>query len=125
MKSDFVHVAPSTGLTVCLSVTPISDDILNYLGANFTQNSRNVVFQSWNCLWIIRITSVFNGTLQEEVQRCQIAATRRPIDISWTADYAVVKLGAQKVDRKSACMACGAILLKPKVVHIHSVDFRP
>ena len=92
MKNDFVHVAPSTGLTVCHSVTPISDDILNYLGANFTQNSRNVVFQS--------ITSVFNGTPQEEVQRCQIAATRRPIDISWTADYAVVKLGAQKVDRK-------------------------
>ncbi|EGI66682.1 hypothetical protein G5I_04799 [Acromyrmex echinatior] len=40
MKNDFVHVAPSTGLTVCHSVTPIINDILDYLGANFTQNSR-------------------------------------------------------------------------------------
>ncbi|EGI68522.1 hypothetical protein G5I_02808 [Acromyrmex echinatior] len=39
MKNDFVHVAPSTGLTVCHSVTPIINDILDYLGANFTQNS--------------------------------------------------------------------------------------
>ena len=46
MKNDFVHVAPSTGLTVCHSVTPIINDILDYLGANFTQNSRNIVFQS-------------------------------------------------------------------------------
>ncbi|EGI61750.1 hypothetical protein G5I_09966 [Acromyrmex echinatior] len=43
MKNDFVHVAPSTGLTVCHSVTPIINDILDYLGANFTQNSRNIM----------------------------------------------------------------------------------
>ncbi|EGI70465.1 hypothetical protein G5I_00757 [Acromyrmex echinatior] len=30
MKNDFVHVAPSTGLTVCHSVTPIINDILDY-----------------------------------------------------------------------------------------------
>ncbi|EGI61979.1 hypothetical protein G5I_09728 [Acromyrmex echinatior] len=43
MKNDFVHVAPSTGLTVCHSVTPIINDILDYLGTNFTQNSRNIM----------------------------------------------------------------------------------
>ncbi|EGI63742.1 hypothetical protein G5I_07851 [Acromyrmex echinatior] len=43
MKNDFVHVAPSTGLTVCHSVPPIINDILDYLGANFTQNSRNIM----------------------------------------------------------------------------------
>ncbi|EGI66645.1 Sulfotransferase 1A1 [Acromyrmex echinatior] len=61
MKNDFVHVAPSTGLTVCHSVTPIINDILDYLGANFTQNSRNIVFQSWNCLTLWATASIFSG----------------------------------------------------------------
>ncbi|EGI61418.1 hypothetical protein G5I_10327 [Acromyrmex echinatior] len=61
MKNDFVHVAPSTGLTVCHSVTPIINDILDYLGANFTQNSRNIVFQSWNCFTLWATASIFSG----------------------------------------------------------------
>ena len=41
-----------------------------------------------NCLWLVGVTLIFDGTPQKIVQRCQITTPRWPNDISSAADNA-------------------------------------
>ena len=45
------------------------------------------VFQGLNRLWVVSVILIFNGSPQKIVQRGQITAPRRPIDIRISADY--------------------------------------
>ena len=55
------------------------------------------MFQGLNRLWMIGVTLILNGSPQIIVQRSQIRAPRRPIDIRISADYAIFENGAQKI----------------------------
>ena len=59
-----------------------------------------------------------------KVQRGQITAPRRPIDIRISAHYSIFENGAQKIDCYVGCVASCPILLKPNVVHIILFNFR-
>ena len=81
------------------------------------------VFQGLNRLWKVSVTLILNGFPQKVVQRGQIIAARRPIDIRISADYLIFENGAQKIDCYIGCVANGSILLKPNVVHVTLFNF--
>ena len=68
-------------------------------------------------------TLILNDSPQKIVQRGQIPAPRRPIDIRITADYLISENGAQKIDCYVGCMESGPVLLKPNVVHVMLFNF--
>ena len=76
-----------------------------------------------NCLWLVSVTLIFDGTPQIIVQRCQIAAPRWPNDISCAADNAVFKNRAQNIKCSFGCVARSAVLLKPNVANILLFNF--
>jgi len=49
----------------------------------------NLVLLVVNRLWVVGVTLILYGTPQKIVQRGQIAAARRPVDIAVSADYAI------------------------------------
>ena len=71
----------------------------------------NIFLQSVKCLWLISVTRIFDGTPQIIVQRCQIAAPRRPNDISTAADNAIFKTRAQNIDCSFVYVSRSAVLL--------------
>ena len=66
---------------------------------------------------------IVDNTPQIIVQRCQIAATRWPNDISSAADNAIFKNRAQNIESSLSCVAHSAVLLKPNVAHILLFNF--
>ena len=71
------------------------------------------VFQGLDRLWMVKVTLILNGSPQKIVQRGQITAPRRPIDIRISADYSIFENGAQQIDCYVGCVASGPVLLKP------------
>ena len=76
-----------------------------------------------NCLWLVRVTFIFDGTPQIIVQRCQIAAPRWLTDISSAADNALFKNRAQNIECSFGCVARNAVLLRPNVANILLFNF--
>ena len=76
-----------------------------------------------NCLWLVGLTFVFDGTPQIIVQRCQIAAPRWPNDISSVADNTILKNRPQNIEFSFGCVARNAGLLKPNVANILLFNF--
>ena len=66
---------------------------------------------------------IFDGTPQIIVQRCLIEASRRPNDISSTADNAIFKNRLQNIECSFGCVARSAVLLKADVVNILLFNF--
>ena len=52
------------------------------------------VFQDLNRFWMVSVTLILNGSLQKIVQRGQITAPSRPIDIRISADCSIFENGA-------------------------------
>ena len=52
------------------------------------------VFQGLNLLWIVSVTLILNDSPQKIVQRSQITAQRRLIDIRISTDYSIFENGA-------------------------------
>ena len=65
----------------------------------------------------------FDGTPQIIVQRCQIAASRWPNNISTAADNAIFKNRAHNIECSFGCVAPSAVLLKPNVANILFFNF--
>ena len=65
-----------------------------------------------------------NGSPQKIVQRGQITAPRRRIDIRVLADYLIFEKGVQKIDCYCGCVASGPVLLKPNIIHVIFFNFR-
>ena len=76
------------------------------------------VFQGINRLWVVSVTLILKGSPQKKIQRGQITAPRRPIDISISADYSISKNSAQKIDGYVGCVASGPVLVKPNVTYV-------
>ena len=83
----------------------------------------NFVFQGLNRLWMVSVTLILNGSQQKIIQRGQITAPRRPIDIRISADYSILENGAQKIDYYVGCKVSGPVPLKPNVVHVNLFNF--
>ena len=88
-----------------------------------TNGFTNIVLLSVNCLWLVSVTLIFNGTTQKIVQRYEIATSRWPNDISSAADNAISKNKAQNIDYRFGCVAHSAILLKPNVANTLLFNF--
>ena len=82
------------------------------------------VFQGLNRLWIVSVIFILNGFPQKIVQRGQIMAPRRPIDIRIFADYLIFENGAQKIDCYIGCVASDPVLLKRNVDHVILFNFK-
>ena len=72
---------------------------------------------------ILSFKASIDGTSQIIVQRCQIAASRWPNDISSAADNAFFKNRAQNIECSFGCVARSAVLLKPNVANILPFNF--
>ena len=81
------------------------------------------VFKGLNRLWMISVTLVLNGSPQKIVQRGQITARRRLIEIRISADYSIVENGTQEMDCYVGCVASSNVLLKLNVVHVIIFNF--
>ena len=89
----------------------------------FTNGFTNIVLQSSNCLWLVGVTLIFDGTPQVIVQRWQIAAPRWPNDISSAADNAIFKNRVQNIECSFGCAVRSTVLLKPNVANILLLNF--
>ena len=108
----------TAGLTVPHSINPIFQYIFDCLGFSPTNGNFDFVFQGINRLWMVSVTLILNGSPQKIVQRGQITALRRPINIQISADYSIFENGAQKINCYVGCLTSGHVLLKPNFVHV-------
>ena len=90
---------------------------------NFTNGFTNIILLSVNCLWLVGIILIFDGTPQIIVQRCQITAPRCPNNINSAADNAIFKNRAQNIDCSFGYVAHSTVLLKPNVANILLFNF--
>ena len=81
------------------------------------------VIQGINGLWMVSVTLILNGSPQKIVQRGQITAPRRPIDIGILSDYSIFENGAQKIDCYFGCEVSGPVPLKLNVVYVILFNF--
>ena len=85
--------------------------------------SRILFLKSVNCLFLVGVTLIFDGTPQIIVQRCQIAAPSWPNHINSAADNAIFNNRAQNIEWSFGCVARSAVLLKPYVANILLFNF--
>ena len=78
---------------------------------------------SFNCLWLVDVTLVYDGTPQIIVQRCQIAAPRWPNNISSAADNVIFKNRMQIFKDSFGCVARSTVQLKTNVANILLFNF--
>ena len=81
------------------------------------------VFEGLNRFQMVSLARIRNSSLQKIVQRGQITALRRPIEIKISADYSIFENGAQKIDYYVGCVASGLVFLKHNVVHVILFNF--
>lgn len=124
MEHHFIQMAASASLAVRHTVGPIFEYILDGMRPYLINCNADIVLEGVNCCWFVRITFVFDGSPQIMVQRCQIAAPRRPNDIRISADDAIIEDSAQKIDRSVRCVTRSGVLLEPNVVQVFLFKFR-
>ena len=123
MENNFIQMAASAGYAVIYTISPIFKHIIDCVQVYFTNDFTNIVLYIVNCLWLVGVKLIFDGTPQILVQRCQIAAQRWPNDISSEADNAIFKNRPQNIECSFSCIARSAVLLKPNVVNILLFNF--
>ena len=104
MENNCIQMAASAG-HVAYTIGPISKSIIDCVQLYFTNGFTNIVLYRVNCLWLVGVTLIFDGTLQIIVQLCQIAAPRWPNDISSAADNAIFKNRVQAIVCSFSCAA--------------------
>ena len=108
MENNLIKMAASAGHAIAYTIGPIFKQIIDFVQLYFTTN---IALKSHNCVWLIGVTLIFDGTPQVIAQRCQITALSWPNDIS--SDNAVFKNRAQNIKCSVGCVARSAVLLKP------------
>ena len=85
------------------TIGTIFKHITNYVQLYFTNGFTNIVLSTVNCLWLVGITLIFDGSPQIIVKRCQIEASRWLNDISSVADSAIFKNRSQNIEYSFGC----------------------
>ena len=116
-------MAASAGHAVAYTIGPIFKYINDCVQLYFTNGFTNIVPKSVNCLWLVGVTLIFDGTPQIIVQLCQIAAPRWPNDISYAADNVIFKNRAQNIECGFGCVARSAVILKLIVANVLLFSF--
>ena len=98
MENNVIQMAALAGHVVVYTISPIFKHIIDYGHLYFTNGLTNIVRLNVNCLWLVAVTLIFDGTQQIIVQRCQIAIPRWPKYISYAADNASFKNKAQNIE---------------------------
>lgn len=65
-------MAATPGIVVCYNIGLIFKRIINCVRLHFTNGFTNIVLKNVNCLCLVAVTVIFDGTPQIGVQRCQI-----------------------------------------------------
>ena len=86
MENNFIQMAVSAGHALAYTIGPIFKHIIDCVQLYFSNGFTNIILLSVNCLWLVGVTLIFDGTLQIIVQRLQIATPRWPNDISSAAE---------------------------------------
>ena len=107
MKHNIIQMTATASLAVPHSINPIFQYIFDCLGFNLINGNFDFMFQVLDRLWIVSVTLILNGSPQKIVQRGQITAPRRPIDIRISADYSIFENSEQKIDCYVGCVASG------------------
>ena len=123
MKQNIIQMTATAGLTGPHSIKPIFQYIFDCLGFNPMNGNFDFVFKGLNRLWMVSVTIILNNSPQKIVQRGQITAPRRRINIRISVDYSIFENGAQKIACYVGCVASGPVLLKPNVVHVILFNF--
>ena len=110
MKQNIIQMTATASLTVRHSINPIFQYIFDCLGFNSMNGNFDFVFQGLNRLWMVSVILILNDSPQKIVQRGQIKAPMRPIDIGISADYSIFENGAQKIYYYVGCVAIGLVL---------------
>ena len=118
MENNFIQIAALTGHALAYTIDSIVKHIVDCVQLYFINGFTNIVNSSFNCLCLIGVALIFNGTPQIIIQRCQIAAPRWRNDISSAADNDVFENRAQNIERSFFCVARSVVLLKPNIVNI-------
>ena len=113
----------SAGHVLAYTIDPIFKHIIDCVQLYFTNGFTNIILWSVNCLWLVGITLIFDGTPQIIVQWYQIAASKWPNDISSAADNLIFKNRAQNIECSLGCVARSAFLLKRNVSNILLFNF--
>ena len=95
MENNFIQMAVSAGHAVTYTICAVFKHIIDYVQLYFI-----------NCLWLVGVTLILEGTPQIIVQQCQIAAPRWPNDISSAVDNAIFKIRAQNIECSFGYVAC-------------------
>ena len=117
-------MAASAGNAVDYTIGPICKHIIDCVQLYFTNGFTNIVFYSVNCLWLVGVRLIFDGTLQIIVQRYQISASSWPNDISSVAYNAIFKNRAHNTECSFGCVARSAFLLNWNVANILWTNIR-
>ena len=123
MENNFIQMADSAGHAVAYSIDPIFKHIIDCGQLYFTNGFTNLVLKSINCLWLVGVTFIFDGTSQIIVQRCEISAPRWPNDINSAANNAIFKNRAQNIECSFGWVARSAVLLKANVANTLLFNF--
>ena len=124
MKLNIIQMTVTAGLIVPHPINPIFQYIFDCLGSNRMNGYLDFVFQGINRLWVVGVTLILKDSPQKNIQRGQITAPRRPIDISISADYSISKNSALKIDGYVGCVASGGpVLFNPTVPYVVLFNF--
>ena len=109
MENNFIPMAASAGHAVAYTIGPIFKHIIDCVQLYFTNGFTYIVLKNVNCLWLVGVALIFDGTPQIIVQRWQISAPRWPNNINSAADNAIFKSRAQNIECSFGCVARSAV----------------
>ena len=92
-----IQMTSTVGLTLAHSINPNFSVHFRLFGLQ--SRERQLRFRL-NRLWMVSVTIILNDFLQKIVQRGEIKAPTRPIDIRISADYSIFENGARPSNRE-------------------------
>ena len=116
-------MAALAGHAEAYTIGSIFKHMIDCVQLYFANGFTYIILQSVNCVWLVDVTLIFDGTPQIIVQRCQIADPGWPNDISSAADNVIFKNRAHNIECSFGCEAPSASLLKPNVANILLFNF--
>ena len=68
MENNIIQIAASAGHAVAYTIWPIFKHIIDCVQLYFTKGYTNIALENVNCLWLIGVTLIFDGTPKIIVQ---------------------------------------------------------